>query len=533
MPDCALMRVLSAGLTAVALLAACSQHSMPPQLPAATAHTSAQTAGQQGRVLYRLVDLGTFGGPTSFINQPYNSEPAVSDEGLVVGASDTPTLISQLSVCNGGGYSQGEDSSVPYVSHGFFARGSDAEDLGSLPPASENCSNAVQSNARGWIIGSSEDGKIDPLANVKEQHGVLWSDGQIKDLGTLGGYWSAATGMNNRGDIVGGALNAVPDPISMLYFGLAGLTNGTQQRAVLWQNGVIHDLGTLGGPDAFAEYINERGQIAGFSYIDSTINATTGLPTVHPFLWDRGRMTDLGGFGGTLAGFGQMDMINALNNRGEVIGLSTYPGDAGCGTPSGCYANPFLWSNGKLIDLYNTSVGGKPVLAYGINDSGDIAGGARVADTYEAYIWKKGVVTPLGLLGDCFSQANGINASDAVVGATFTCPNGGDGRAFVWKNGTIVDLNTVIPPGSPLELVTAISINDRGEIAGAGVPPGVPHSQWTSKGHAFLLIPLNGTETAALTPTPITQHQHPSPGALSAMIAQVRHRHTTRWMRHP
>ena len=54
-----------------------------------------------------------------------------------------------------------------------------------------------------------------------------------------------------------------------------------------------------------------------------------------------------------------------------------------------------------------------------------------------------------------------------------------------------IDLNTVIPPNSGLQLVRALSINDRGEIAGLGVPPGVSPSDIVALGHAFLLIPVD------------------------------------------
>jgi hypothetical protein len=57
----------------------------------------------------------------------------------------------------------------------------------------------------------------------------------------------------------------------------------------------------------------------------------------------------------------------------------------------------------------------------------------------------------------------------------------------VKNGGPMVDLNTLIPPNSPLLLEEGGNINDRGEIAGRGVPP------WCDDvdacGHAFLLIP--------------------------------------------
>ncbi len=263
---------------------------------------------------YRLIDVGTFGGPASFINPPFNAVPAVNGRGTTVGGSATPGPTAPTSNFFGCG---GGDGIVPNVFHAFAWQKGVVTDLGALPPGDENCSDAASINESGKISGVSETDQLDPLLGVKELRAVLWKDGEIEDLGTLGGNHSIGAGINNREQVVGGALNAIPDPLSLFYFALVGLSTGTQLRAFLSEGGVMTDLGTLGGPDAFAEFINERGQVAGFSYTNSVVNPTTGLPTIHPFLWEKGRMTDLGSLGGTLAGYGGANMIGGLNNQGE------------------------------------------------------------------------------------------------------------------------------------------------------------------------------------------------------------------------
>lgn len=262
---------------------------------------------------YRLVDVGTFGGPESYVNAAFSlgAPSQINNRGTVVGAAATliPTPPNKQ-ICGG------PDGIVPFVFHAFAWQDGVLTDLGALPGV--ECSQAVSINERGEIVGASGNGVIDPLAGIEGIRAVLWKDGEIKDLGTLGGRHSTAVGINNRGQVTGFSVNKIPDPFSLLYFLGGGLTNGTQTRAFLWHKGHMRDLQTLGGPDAQAFGVNERGQVIGISYINSTPNMTTGLPTADPFLWtaDRG-MIDLGTLGGAWG------LAGALNNRGQVIGNSS------------------------------------------------------------------------------------------------------------------------------------------------------------------------------------------------------------------
>ncbi|HKU27722.1 MAG TPA: hypothetical protein VJQ54_19790, partial [Candidatus Sulfotelmatobacter sp.] len=305
-----------------------------------------------------------------------------------------------------------------------------------------------------------------------------------------------ALAINNRGQIVGFSLNTIPDPFStfdIILNLILGTHGGTQTRAALWQHGEMQDLGTLGGNDAAAFYINDHGQVAGVSYTSTVPNPVTGVPPQEPFLWENGHMVDLGTLGGAYGLFSGQG--GGLNNRGQVIGVSSVAAN-----PGACFftefdpnCHPFLWGQGTLIDLNTNTRGGNPLSADGINDAGEVVGAADFSgfggSAFDAYLLRNSVAFDLGdAPGDCFSRALAINSKGQVVGNSFSCDGNFD-RAFLWENGSIIDLNSVIPAGSPLELVTTNDINDRGEIAGEGLPSGC--SDFTLCVHAFLLIPCD------------------------------------------
>jgi len=72
-------------------------------------------------------------------------------------------------------------------------------DLGTLEGLnSEHTSIAHRINDRGWIAGFSYTGGLDLVTGSAGGHAVLWRDGEIVDLGTLGEDFSGATTLNKR-----------------------------------------------------------------------------------------------------------------------------------------------------------------------------------------------------------------------------------------------------------------------------------------------------------------------------------------------
>lgn len=392
---------------------------------------------------YRFVDLGTFGGPDSII--PF-AQHILTEHGTVAGIAETDVPDPFAPNCS---------SPNCKVQSGFQWRNGVITKLPGLSLYGENEAQAI--NESGTVIGDSQNGSVDPVSGLPEINAVRWKHGETEDLGTLGGNSSGAIAVSNSGLITGWSETNTVDS-----------SGEPQVRAFLWKNGVMRDLGTFGGPVSFGQYVNDREQVVGFSNTDST--------TVHPFFWENGTMTDLslGGTDGDSWG---------LNNHGQSIGLSLLPGDI--------ERHAFLWSEGELHDL--GTLGGTRSRPTGLTENGHVSGASLTSndETIHAVLWRNLKIKDLGTVpGDACSFAWGLNSKDQVVGISLPEPcDFSVARAFLWENGSMVDLNTLIPPNSGLQLVYAEAINDAGEIVGIGVPPGISPVDVETLGHAFALLP--------------------------------------------
>jgi probable HAF family extracellular repeat protein len=208
-----------------------------------------------------------------------------TDLGTLGGTRTLPLGMNDLGDVVGSSFLAGDTVSRP-----FLWSGGVMQQLPLLPGHTLGSARAI--NNLGQIVGISSS-----LA-------VRWDNGAITDLNTAAtaaAGWiqlNAALGINDAGQIVGFGQKA-GHPLTV--------------RAFLLDNGVITDLGTLGGGGATAWGINNAGQVVGQSTIDAA-NANG-----HAYSWTNGVMTDLGGLdlGGVL---GALNIARSINEFGEAAG---------------------------------------------------------------------------------------------------------------------------------------------------------------------------------------------------------------------
>lgn len=301
--------ILATTLLAAVLAAA------PTLAPASAAPASTAPDALAG---YRMVDLGTFGGDSSYAS-------AMNDHGDVVGRA------------------QAADGTY----RGFLWRHGRMIDLGALHP--------IDVNNHGQVVGIRGDGT----------GGYVWHRGVLRPLGDPSALPEA---INDRGQVVG-RTNAGPvlwtnGRTRLLPLGDASDVNERGQisggvhvpggfHAALWHRGRVTDLGA--GPfDRSNTYaLNDRGWAIGWHF--AADQSERGI------LWRHGRALDVGTLGGSFT------QLRAINNRGAILAIS----EATDGS-----ARPALWRRGVLHDLSLAGVS-KEGEVVDLNDRGRIAASIR------------------------------------------------------------------------------------------------------------------------------------------------------------
>ncbi|MCX5067694.1 hypothetical protein OOJ91_17780 [Micromonospora lupini] len=276
---------------------------------------------------YRMVDLGTLGGDSSFAS-------AMNDRGDVVGRA------------------QAADG----IYRGFLWRDGQMIDLGAFTP--------IDVNDGGEVVGYTDNGFA----------GHVWHGGVLRPLG----MWPLA--INNRGQVVGhtdagpvlwtnGHARALPltevsdvnergEVSGGVYVPPSGF------HAVRWHIGRATDLGAGPFNRSNTYAINDSGWVIGWQF--SADQSQRGI------LWRNGRALDVGTLGGSFT------ELRAINNRGEILATS----QAGDGS-----SRPALWRSGVLYDLSSAGVDTNGEVV-DLDDHGNIAASIRQVSGSRAVVYQ-------------------------------------------------------------------------------------------------------------------------------------------------
>jgi len=325
-------------------------------------------------------------------------------------------------------------------------------------------------NDLGWAMGFAASPE-----NTTEA--AAWIEGKMVKLGTLGGpnssvAWESVK--NNQGLIVGISDTSMVQPRGEIFSCVLGgfiPASGNTCQGFLWQPpGNIRALPTLGGDNGFATGINNKGQVVGWaetSYKDPTCNLPQVLQFL-PYVYDvkTAKISALQVYPGDSDG-----TADAINDKGQMAGISGICSNA-VGGASAIHAVFWQDQNSVPIDMgnlggmaWNTPAGMNSkgeVVGFG-NPSGDQNAGFNVM----AFYWSQSTgMQPLGTLSTFTNSiAYAINNHGVIVGQALNLSTGAS-HAFVYQDGMMTDLNSLMIGHNSLTLVYANDVDDSGVIVG-------------------------------------------------------------------
>lgn len=318
----------------------------------------------------------------------------------------------------------------------------------------------------------------------------------LTDLGALGGPTSGGFAVNNFGRATGVATLADANTHAFLWAGAMtdiaplagdqqchafGISDGDRVVAASYDlgdvivRGFVWDAGSTTPIGLAPRGVTNSGIVVGYA----TSNDASYGWVDHAVRWVNGALLDMGTMGG------HNSYAYSAAEDGRIVGMSFLANDS--------TRRAYLWISGVFHDL--GTLGGVNSQAYAINEAGDVVGWSElITGAPHAFLFRtdaNGNVTTrtnLGDLGRGHSCAYGINNAQKIVGTSSS-------RAFVWDNGVMRDLNTLVTGATGWRLDAAWDINDDGQIVGTGVYYGFPR--------AFLLTPercpdVNGDGTVDL-----------------------------------
>ncbi|MEU4807180.1 hypothetical protein [Actinosynnema sp. NPDC023587] len=264
------------------------------------------------------------------------------------------------------------------------------------------------------------------------QHPLVWHNGTTTGIAPEGSGVVTASAINASGSV---PMTYSPSPAVW-----------HPEQAALWLDGAVRPLSSgNSGSHLYSSVINDRGLVAGAfvpmmggtsyafrcqgttcsrlpdpegtagSYSVAAANESgvvVGSRANSPVRWQGDTATVLPGGEGRVAG-----NQRAINERGDVVGRTK----DGAGVHRAT-----VWRAGRQVVI---PVPG-PAEAVAVNDRSDVVGWSKSTGETRAFLWRNGKVVDLGTLGGAYSSPTSLNDNGTIVGLATTAD--GAYRAVKW-----------------------------------------------------------------------------------------------------